>query len=98
MNIKKIMKQAQEMQEKLQRDMQELTVEGTSGGGMVKVTLSGSKALQSIKIDPEVVDSKDVEMLEDLIVAAFGEAVRKVEEAMQDKLGGITGGLGIPGL
>jgi len=94
MNIKQLMKQAQQMQEKMQRQMAELRVEGTAGGGMVKAEMSGGKELLSITIDPEAVDPEDVEMLQDLVLAAVNEAARKVDEAMNDQLGGMAGALG----
>lgn len=98
MGIQDMMKQAQEMQERLQREMSELTVEATSGGGMVTVVVNGHKHLQKIKIDPEVVSKDDVPMLQDLIVAAINDAHRKVDEAMKQKMGGLLGGLKLPGL
>lgn len=96
MNVRKMMKQAQEMQENLQRELAELSVEATAGGGMVTVTMNGQKAVLAVKIDPEVVDPSDVGMLEDLVLAAVNEAARKVDEHMQEKVGALTGG--IPGL
>jgi nucleoid-associated protein EbfC len=98
MNIQQMMKQAQEMQERMQKQMAELRVEATAGGGMVSVVLSGNKQLLSLKLDPEVVSKDDVEMLQDLIVAAINDAHRKVDEAMSQQLGGMMGGLKIPGL
>ena len=98
MNIQDMMKQAQEMQERLQKQMSELTVEATSGGGMVTVIVNGHKHLQKITIDPEVVSKDDVGMLQDLIVAAVNDAHRKVDEAMKQKMGGLLSGLGLPGL
>ena len=98
MNPKQLMRQMQEMQEKLGRDMEALRVEGSAGGGVVVATMNGHKALLSIQIGPEAVTPDDIEMLQDLIVAAVGEAARKAEEAMNDRLGGLTGGLKIPGL
>ncbi|HVT45106.1 MAG TPA: YbaB/EbfC family nucleoid-associated protein [Thermoanaerobaculia bacterium] len=98
MNIKQLMKQAQQMQEQMQQQMAELEVEATAGGGMVTVTMSGSKQVLSIRIEKEAVDPEDVEMLQDLIVAAVNEAGRKVDEAMQSQLGSMTGGMKIPGL
>ena len=88
-----MMKQAQQMQEKLQKQMADMKVEATAGGGMVKVVMNGSKQLQSIKIDPEAVNKEDVEMLQDLIVAAVNDAHRKVDEALQQKMGGMLPGL-----
>ena len=89
MNIQQMMKQAQEMQERLQKQMAELRVEGNAGGGMVVVTINGAKQVQSIKIDPEVVSKEDVEMLQDLIVAAMNDAHRKADEEMQRNVGGM---------
>lgn len=97
-NIQKMMKQAKEMQENLQRQLAELRVEGSSGGGMVSVTLDGSKALLSLKIDPEVIDPDEVDMLQDLVVAAFNDAAAKVDDEVADKLGAMGAGLKIPGL
>lgn len=98
MNIQKMMKQAQEMQEKLQRELAETEVEATAGGGMVTVVMNGQKQLRRVTIDPEVVVPEDVEMLQDLIVAAINDAQRKVDEAVAGKMGGMMGGLNIPGL
>ena len=98
MGIQDMMKQAQEMQERLQREMNELSVQASSGGGMVTVTVNGHKHLQRIVIDPEVVSKEDVGMLQDLIVAAVNDAHRKADEAMQKEMGGMMGGLKIPGL
>jgi nucleoid-associated protein EbfC len=94
-----MMKQAQQMQERLQQQMTELRVEGNAGGGMVAVVVNGAKQLQSLKIDPEVVSKDDVEMLQDLIVAAINDAHRKAEEAMQQKMGGmLPPGMKLPGM
>jgi DNA-binding YbaB/EbfC family protein len=98
MNIQKMMQQAQEMQERLQKQMADMHVEATAGGGMVTVVVSGHKQLQSLTIDPEVVSKDDVEMLQDLIVAAINDAHRKVDEALAHHMGGLMGGLKIPGL
>ena len=98
MDISNMMKQAQEMQERLQRDMSELTVEATAGGGMVTVTVNGHKHLQKIAIDPEVVSKEDLGMLQDLIIAAVNDAHRKVDEAMKQRMGGLLGGLKLPGM
>jgi DNA-binding YbaB/EbfC family protein len=97
-NIQQMMKQAQQMQDRLQKQMAELRVEGNAGGGMVTVIVNGAKQLQSLKIDPEVVSKDDVEMLQDLIVAAINDAHRKVDEEMSQTMGGMMGGLKIPGL
>ena len=93
-----MMKQAQQMQERLQKQMAELRVEGNAGGGMVTVVINGAKQVQSLKIDPEVVSKDDVEMLQDLVTAAVNEAARKVDEAVQEKIGGLTGGMKLPGM
>ena len=93
-----MMKQAQQMQEKLQKQMAEMKVEATAGGGMVKVVMSGSKQLLSIELDPDAVSKDDVEMLQDMILAAINDAQRKIDEALQQQMGGMMGGLKIPGL
>ena len=98
MNIKQLMKQAQQMQDQMQRQMAEIRVEGTAGGGMVKAEMSGNKELLSITIEKDAVDPDDVEMLQDLVKAAVNEAARKVDEAMQSSLGAMTGGMKIPGM
>ena len=98
MNIQQMMKQAQQMQERLQRQMAELRVEGNAGGGMVTAVVNGAKQVQSLKIDPEVVSKDDVEMLQDMIIAAINDAQRKADEAMAEQMGGMMGGLKIPGL
>jgi nucleoid-associated protein EbfC len=98
MNLQAMMKQAQEMQERLQKQMAEMRVEASAGGGMVTVTLSGTKQIQSIRIDPEVVSKDDVEMLQDMIVAAVNDANRKIDEELGRQMGGLMGGLKIPGL
>jgi nucleoid-associated protein EbfC len=100
--MQQMMKQAQQMQERLQQQMAEARVEGNAGGGMVTVVMNGAKQVQSIKIDPEAVSKDDVEMLQDLIVAALNDAHRKADEAMKDEMqktmGGMMGGLKIPGM
>jgi DNA-binding YbaB/EbfC family protein len=98
MNIKQLMRQAQQMQEQMQQRMAALRVEGSAGGGMVKAEMSGGKELLSIRIEKEVVDPDDVDMLQDLILAAVNEASRKVDEEMQGQMAGLTGGMKIPGL
>ncbi len=98
MDLQKMLKSAQEMQDRLQKELAALRVEGSSGGGMVTVVLDGHKALQSLRIDPEVVNRDEVEMLQDLVVAAFNDAAAKVDEALAQKLGGLGAGLKIPGL
>ena len=98
MNIKQLMKQAQQMQDQMQQRMGSIRVEGTAGGGMVKAEMSGSKELISITIDKEAVDPNDVDMLQDLILAAVNEAGRKVDEEMQSSMGAMTGGMKLPGM
>ncbi len=98
MDIQSMMKQAQEMQARLQKQMADMRVEATAGGGMVTVVINGTKQLESITIDPEVVSKDDVEMLQDLIVAAFNDAARKVDEQLGQSMSGLMGGLKIPGL
>jgi DNA-binding YbaB/EbfC family protein len=98
MNIQKMMQQAQQMQERLQKQMGDMTMEATAGGGMVKVTVNGHKNVLTVTIDPEVVSKDDVEMLQDLIVAAINDAHRKVDEALAGQMQGMMGGMGIPGL
>ncbi len=96
-----LMKQAQKVQEKLLQVQEELahkTVEATSGGGMVTVIANGKNEVVSVKIDAEVVNPEDVEMLEDLVLAAVNEALRKAQEMMQEEMGKVTGGIKIPGL
>lgn len=95
------MKQAQQMQQKMARLQDELAgreVEASAGGGMVAAVVNGKQQLLSISIDPGVVDSDDVEMLQDLVVAAVNEAIKKSQEMMQQEMGKITGGMNIPGL
>jgi DNA-binding YbaB/EbfC family protein len=94
---RKLMKQLQQAQEKIQAEIAALVVEATTGGGVVKVEMDGQKQLRSLKIDPEVVSRDDVEMLQDLVLAAVNEAGRKVDEAIQQKVGGLTGGMKLPG-
>jgi len=98
MDIAKMMQQAQEMQTRLQQQMSQLIVEATSGGGMVTVTMNGHKHIQRLRIDPSVVSKDDVEMLQDLVTAAINDAQRKVDEALKRQMGGLLGGLGLPGL
>ncbi|HPS39085.1 MAG TPA: YbaB/EbfC family nucleoid-associated protein [Candidatus Cloacimonadota bacterium] len=100
-NMKDLMKQAQRMQQEMMKSQEELesrVFEASSGGGMVKVEMNGKFELLSIKLDPEAVDPEDVEMLEDLIVAAMQEVQAKVSEASSDTMGKLTGGMKIPGL
>jgi DNA-binding YbaB/EbfC family protein len=95
------MRQAQELQAKLAKAQQELAeaiIEGSAGGGAVKVTVNGQQQIQSVKISPEALESGDVEMLEDLVLAAANEAVTKSQEMAAKRMGKLTGGLNIPGL
>ena len=102
MNIQKMMQQAQQMQENLQKQLKEATVEATAGGGMVTVVMNGVKEIQRLRIDPEVVSADDVEMLQDLIVAAVSDAQRRADELASQRMGGMMGGmmggLKLPGL
>ena len=96
-HMNNIMKQAQKMQkqmEEAQAQLEESSYTATSGGGAVEVTISGKKEITSIKFDPEVVDPDDIEMLEDLTMAAVNEAIRKIEEVSAQKMSKITGGMG----
>ena len=100
-NIGNIMKQAQKVQERIaevQRDLINKKVEASSGGGMVTVTANGRQEILSVKIDPSVVNMQDVEMLEDLVLAAVNEALRKSQEIITEEISKVTGGLKIPGL
>ena len=92
--MQQMMRQAQQMQEKLQQEIAQIKMEASAGGGMVSVQMDGQKNLLSVKIDPEV--AGDVEMLQDLIVAAVGEATKKVDAEIQQKMGGMLGGMGLP--
>ena len=98
MNILDMMQQAKQMQERLQKQMADMRVDATAGGGMVTVVVNGAKQLQSLTLDPEVVSKEDVEMLQDLIVAAVNEANRKVDDRLGQSVSGLMGGLKIPGL
>ena len=93
-NMQAMMKQAQQMQERMQQEIAQIKVEATAGGGMVTVKMDGNKNQLSVKIDPEV--AGDVEMLQDMVVAACNEAVKKVEDESKQKMGGLLGGLGLP--
>ena len=93
MNIQKMMQQAQAMQSRMQQELEALRIETSSGGGMVCVEMSGTKEILSIKIDPACVDPKDVETLEDLMLAACREAARRVDEAVQKKTSAMLGGM-----
>jgi hypothetical protein len=92
--MQQMMRQAQQMQEKMQQDIALIKVTATAGGGMVTVAMDGQKNLLNVKIDPEV--AGDVEMLQDMILAACGEAVKQVEAQIQQKMGGMLGGMGLP--
>jgi nucleoid-associated protein EbfC len=99
MNIQQMMKQAQQMQDRLQQQMNDLRVEATAGGGMVTVVMNGAKQVQSLKIDPEAVSKDDVDMLQDLILAALNDAHRKADEEMSQKMGGmLPPGIKLPGM
>lgn len=93
-NMQAMMKQAQQMQERMQAEIALIRVEGSAGGGMVTVKMDGHKSVTAVKIDPEV--AGDVEMLQDLVVAACSDAVKKVDEESQRKMGGMLGGMGLP--
>ena len=95
---RKLMKQLQQAQERMQAEIAALVVEASAGGGVVKVEMDGQKQLVSLKIDPEVVSKDELDMLQDLVLAAVNEAGRKVDEAVKEKVSGLTGGLKIPGL
>jgi DNA-binding YbaB/EbfC family protein len=97
-NLQDLMSKAKAQADALQKKMQETVVEVSSGGGAITVKMDGRKQLLSLRIDPEAVKSGDVEMLQDLVVAAINEAARKVDSQMQSTVGGMLGGLGIPGL
>ena len=100
-NMGSVIKQAQKMQEEMERIQEELedkTVEATSGGGAVTVTVSGKKEIVSLKIQPEAVDPEDVETLEDLITVAVNDAIKKADDMMAEGMSAVTGGLNIPGL
>jgi DNA-binding YbaB/EbfC family protein len=100
-NMNKLMKQVQKMQKdmmKLQEELQERTVEATAGGGVVKAVASGKKQLVGLEIQPEVVDPDDIEMLQDLVMAAVNEALQKAEDMVAEEMGKITGGMNLPGM
>ena len=98
MNLQKLMKQAQEMQNRLQGELETLEVEAAVGGGMVAVTMNGHKQLLKVKIERDVLDPDDPEMLQDLVLAAVNDGLRKSQEMAQQKMASLTGGLKIPGL
>jgi nucleoid-associated protein EbfC len=97
-NMQELVSQAKRQYETLQKKMEGTVVEGSSGGGTVTVKMDGRKQVLSIKIDPEAVKAEDLEMLQDLITAAINGAGHKVDEAMKSTMGGMLGGMGIPGL
>ncbi len=97
-NPQKLMKQLQQAQDKIQREIDALQIEATAGGGMVKVVLDGHKNLKSLIIDKQVVNPEDVEMLQDLVTAAINEGARKVDAAVSEKIGSLSGGMRIPGM
>ena len=101
MNMNKMMQQAKKMQKKMEEMRSELeneTVEATAGGGVVKVVVNGKREIVDLNIDEDAVDPEDVEMLEDLIIAAVNEAMRNVEDMMNEEMGKLTGGMNIPGM
>ncbi len=101
MDMKKMMQQAKKMQakmNKMQEEMEKKTVEATAGGGVVKVKLNGKKDVIDIEIDEEAVDPDDVEMLEDLLLAAINEGMNKVQDMIDDQMGDMTGGMDLPGM
>ena len=98
-NISQIMKQAKAMQEKMaevQKKVEETEVEGSSGGGAVKITINGKHDVKKVSIDPKLVDKEEIEVLEDLLVAAFNDGTKKISENMSNQLGSISGGMGLP--
>ena len=96
--MQQIMKQVQQMQEQLQKQLDELVVEASAGGGMVTVKMNGQKQLVAVQIDREVFASADIEMLQDLVMAAVNEATRRVDEQLASRVGNLTSGLNLPGL
>jgi hypothetical protein len=96
-NIQKMMQQAQAMQSRVKAELEALRVEGSAGGGLVRIELTGEKEIVSVKIDPSVVDREDVDTLQDLVLAAFRDAARQVDEAVQKKTSAMLGGM-LPGM
>lgn len=94
----KMLQQMQNRLAKMQQELAETTVEGTAGGGAVRVTANGLRAVEGVKIDPEAIDPNDIELLEDMILGAINEAMKKAEDLAAEKMGAITGGLNIPGM
>jgi hypothetical protein len=97
-DLQNMLSQARQQAEKLQEKMQQITIDASSGGGSVTVKMNGQKQLLGVTIEPEVVNSGDIEMLQDLVIAAVNEASRKVDDALKSSLGGMFGGMGLPGL
>jgi nucleoid-associated protein EbfC len=97
MNIQKMMQQAQAMQNRVKAELEAMRVEGSSGGGLVRIEMSGEKEILSVKIDPSAVDREDVETLQDLVLAAFRDATRQVDDAVAKKTSAMLGGM-IPGM
>ena len=98
MNMQQMMRQAQKMQKELQQEIAEMTFEGTAGGGMVTAVARGDKSIESLTINPDVVDPEDVEMLQDMVCAAVNEALRGVDQMGSARMSSVTGGLNIPGM
>ena len=96
--VQQMLKQVQQFQEQLQRKLDDLVVESSTGGGMVTVRMNGQKHLVSVVIDPEVYKSGDIEMLQDLLLAAVNESARKIDEQVASQMGSLAGGLNLPGL
>jgi nucleoid-associated protein EbfC len=96
--VQQMLKQVQQFQEQLQKQLDDLVVESSTGGGMVTVKMNGQKHLVSVHIDPEVYKSGDIEMLQDLLLAAVNESARKVDEQVASQMGSLAGGLNLPGL
>ena len=94
----KMLQQMQNRIQKMQQELEETIVEGTAGGGAVRVSVNGLRNVQAVKIDPEAFDAQDVEMLEDMVLAAIQEAMKTAEDLAADKMAAITGGINIPGL
>ncbi len=97
-NLQEMLAQARQQAEKLQEKMQQVVIDASSGGGSVTVKMNGQKQLLSVTIEPEVVKSGDIEMLQDLVTAAVNQASQKVDEALKSSLGGMFGGMGLPGM
>jgi len=98
MDIKELFNLAQNMQSKIKKEMENAEIEAQSGGGMVKIKMNGKKELLSLVIDPEVLKDNDIEMLQDLIIAAVNQGARKVDQLLADQLSSLTGGLNLPGM